>query len=217
MISQAKRIGIVAITLLLATGDTTAALDAFAELHRGLVEGEWVLERAQFHFFAGMAGDSIDNVLARSPAGISVESYSSSLWNLKAREADRRERTERLLLFQQTAAQDVGARLLDDSEAVAATGTRFTLESSGQTYLVSLLDQARDGDGVWGSEPGGELGFEFGHPGALADPAAAERGREGLFLFGAQPRAGDGDGLRRGRGRGAVVVAAHSCSASPKR
>ncbi len=137
-------------SLLLATGDSLAALRAFFALYEGLVDGEWVLERAQYAFFANQAGDSITGELTRSSARDSLESYRSTLADLKALEVERRQKTERLLLFQETAGQDLSARLVANAERVTSMGTRFTLESAGQTYLVSLLDRARGGDGVWG-------------------------------------------------------------------
>jgi signal transduction histidine kinase len=136
--------------LLLATGDSLAALRAFFGLYEGLVEGEWALERAQYHFFANQAGDSITGALTRSSARDSWESYRNTLADLRAMEVEPRQRTERLLLFQETAGEDLRARLVDNAQRAASIGTRFTLESAGQTFLVSLLDQARGGDGVWG-------------------------------------------------------------------
>ena len=136
-------------SLLLATGDTTAALDTFVRLNEGLVEGAWVLERAQYHFFAGMAGDSLENILALSPSAISVEQYRRSLANLEVRELERGERTDRLLLFQENASLDLEARLRAESAGVANTRRRFALESGGHTYLISVLDRERGG-GDWG-------------------------------------------------------------------
>ena len=130
-------------SLLLAMGDSLAALRAFFALYEGLVEGEWALERAQYDFFAKQAGDSITGGLTRSSAR-------DSFADLRAMEVERRQRTERLLLFEETAGEDLSARLVANDERAASIGTRFTLESAGQAYLVSLLDRARGGDGVWG-------------------------------------------------------------------
>ncbi|KPJ96779.1 MAG: hypothetical protein AMS20_18015, partial [Gemmatimonas sp. SG8_28] len=135
--------------LLLARGDTTAALDAFLQLYQGLVSGEWMLERGQYRFFAGQAADSIDTIAQRS-VGIALDSYRDSLATLKEREAEREERTERLLLFQDATAQDLRTRVLAESEGAAPRGGRFTLESAGQMYLVSLFDRERGDAGTWG-------------------------------------------------------------------
>jgi signal transduction histidine kinase len=137
-------------SLLLATGDTTAALDAFLALYEGLTKAEWTLDRAQFHFFASQAGDSIASTVSRSPAGAALDSYRDSLARLEERQSEREARTERLLLFQETAAEDLRTRLVAESEGADPRGRRFTLEVAGQTYLVSLLDAAGGGRGVWG-------------------------------------------------------------------
>jgi signal transduction histidine kinase len=136
-------------SLLLATGDTLGALDASLDLYEGLVEGTWALEHAQYNLFAGQAGDGI-RAITQSPAGLAVASYGDALADLQAREAGRRARTDRLLLFRETAGEDLRMRLLGDSLVVATTGTRFSLESAGQTYLVSLLDRSPGTGSVWG-------------------------------------------------------------------
>jgi signal transduction histidine kinase len=137
-------------SLLLATGDSLSALQTFVDLYDGLVQGAWLLERAQFDFFAKHARDSIDAWLARTDSPDSLQSYQVTLADLQTKELERRRTTDRLLLFQETAAEDVRARLASEAERATSSGTRFPLESAGQTYLVSLLEQTRDADGVWG-------------------------------------------------------------------
>jgi len=133
--------------LLMATGDSLAALDAFIELYGLLVEGRWTLERAQYGFFAGQAGESIDELLseaATAPPG----PHGDVLATLRADENERRQTTERLLRFQEAAGEDLRARMAS-SGVDPATTERFTLESGGQTYLVSLLTRADvEGAGV---------------------------------------------------------------------
>jgi signal transduction histidine kinase len=136
-------------SLLLVRGDTTGALDAFLQLYQGLVSGQWMLERGQYRFFAGQAADSID-IVAQSSVGIALDPYRDSLASLRGKEADREERTERLLLFQQAAAGDLRTRALAGAEGAAPRDRRSTLESAGQTYLVSLLDRSRGDAAMWG-------------------------------------------------------------------
>lgn len=134
-------------SLLLATGDTTPAVNAFLALYQGLTQAKWTLDRGQFHFFAGQASDSITATLSRSPA---LDSYRDSLASLEEIETRRHARTERLLLFQEAAAADLRTWVLAESEGAAPRGRRFTTESAGQTYLVSLLDRSRGDAGMWG-------------------------------------------------------------------
>ncbi len=131
--------------LLLMTGDSLGAVAVFTDLYERLVEGEWALERAQYDFFAGQAGDSISSLAAPGSLGSSED----PLADVRAREEERREITERLLLFQATAGEDLAARI-SRVGGDASAGSRFTLESAGRSYLVSLLYQARAEGGVWG-------------------------------------------------------------------
>jgi hypothetical protein len=133
-------------TLLLMTGDSLGALAVFTDLYERLVDGEWALERAQYDFFAGLAGDSISGQAAPGSMG----SYEDPLAGVRAREEERREITDRLLLFQATAGEDLAVRISRAGGDAGNAGSRFTLESAGRSYLVSLLYQARAEGGVWG-------------------------------------------------------------------
>jgi len=173
--------------LLLASGDTAAALEAYVTLKEDLLKRVWELPRAQYHFFAGSAADSIEGVLAQSPAGITVESYRDSLADLEAQELERGEKTERLLLFQEIAAENLGTRMTAGSADAEAAGRRFTLESGGHTYLVSVPDRELDPDGVWGlvldSDAMSDLVHSVVENGL--DPATSDwivRGRDGRTI-----------------------------------
>lgn len=135
-------------SLLLATGDALAALAAFTDLYERLVDGEWVLERAQHDFLTGRVSESISGMVAG--ASSSPGSREDPLAALKAREAARREKTERLLLFQETAAEDLAARVERAAAGAGDRASRFSLESAGQSYLVSLLPPVRAGGRAWG-------------------------------------------------------------------
>jgi signal transduction histidine kinase len=135
-------------TLLLMTGDSLGALAALTDLYERLVDEEWALERAQYDFFAGQAGDSISGLAVRAPG--SMGSYEDPLAGVRAREEDRRHITERLIFFQETAGEDLAARIARAGGDAGNAGSRFTLESAGRSYLVSPLHQARAEGGVWG-------------------------------------------------------------------
>jgi signal transduction histidine kinase len=137
-------------SLLLTTGDSAAALDGYIELYERLVAGEWTLERAQFDFFRGQARETIVELTSRAPAAESPGSYHEVIASLAAEEAARRERTERLLLFQATIAEDLRARVRREPQGPATSGNRYTLESGGQTYLVSVLGRGTPEGGSWG-------------------------------------------------------------------
>jgi signal transduction histidine kinase len=136
--------------LLLATGDSTGAMEAFVDLYERLVKGDWALERAHYDFFLGRSDELIGELEAEAAAGGSLESYRAAVSHLKAKERERRESTERLLVFAATAGDHLRARISSNLEGSAATEDRFALESGGQTYLVTLLNQTGDDDGIWG-------------------------------------------------------------------
>ena len=73
---------------------------------------------------------------------------------LKGEEEKQRKITERLLTFQENAAEDLKAKTSLNLEDPRSSAMRFTLESEGHTYLVSLLNQyTRNGkqvSGIWG-------------------------------------------------------------------
>jgi signal transduction histidine kinase len=174
--------------LLLATGDSVAAIGAFFDLYHGLVNGEWALERAEYAFFARQANDSISASLARLGEGDSAEAYRRRLADLRAREAERRQRTDRLLLFAATAGDDLRARLGGDAAHAATAGPRFTLESAGQTFLVSVPDEAPGRAGVWGVlvDAKALAGLVRRTLEGHLDPASSDwvvKGRDGRALF----------------------------------
>jgi len=181
-------------SLLLVAGDSLAALRAFVNLYEGLVERTWALEHAQYDFFAGQARDSIARALEWQAVSDSSDAYRGVLEDLRAREAERQRSTERLLLFQETAGEDLRARLRTDAERVGPMGMRFTIESSGEFYLVSLLTGAAGDDRTWGVlwDAGALAGVVGRTVDQHLDAATTDwvvRGRDGRVLLsrGAQP------------------------------
>ena len=174
--------------LLLAVGDSVSALRAFFDLYDGLANGEWALERAEYGFFAGQANDSISAVLARWGAPDAVGASRRRLADLRARETGRRERTERLLALATATAEHLRTRLGADAAGAAAAGPRFTLESAGQTFLVSFPVGDPGRTGVWGVLFDGNAvaGVLRSTLEDRLDPAASDwvvKGRDGSTLF----------------------------------
>jgi len=137
-------------SLLLETADSVGAFGTFIDLYERLVDGEWILERAQYDFFRGRALESINDIASAAMSDIRAGSGQILLPAVESKESERRQRTERLLLFQATAGEGLNARLARSSGSQTAGGNRFTLESGGQTYLVSLLGRTDSEPGVWG-------------------------------------------------------------------
>jgi signal transduction histidine kinase len=172
-------------SLLLATGDSLGALGAFVGLYEALVHGKWQLERGEYDFYVRQARESIRSVL--SSTHDSLEAYQRAVGALETEERARRLRTDRLLLFQETAAVDMSARLVNNAGRATSTGTRFALETAGETYMVSLLDETGDDAGVWGMllDADALAGFLRGMLEDRLDPAVTDwllKGRDGRTL-----------------------------------
>jgi len=136
-------------SLLLALGDSIAAVRTLINLSSRLVGGDWTLERGLYDFLGGQV-DSVLDKLTRVYAHESLESYRDSVTTLRATEAERRENTERLLLFQMATGNDLNTRRDRARESVVSPSVRFSLEANGHSYLVTLLDEPRSTGGVWG-------------------------------------------------------------------
>jgi signal transduction histidine kinase/tetratricopeptide (TPR) repeat protein len=139
-------------SVFLALQDSSRSIKIFVELYKNLINREWSLEKAQYEFFAQNAKDSIDEVFSRGPLDSMLQSYKNTFQALAEEEKKQRERTERLLSFQESAAELEAkvAKDLSESDSVK----RLSLEIGRHYYLVSLLDPA-PGDGyqaneIWG-------------------------------------------------------------------
>jgi hypothetical protein len=87
--------------MLLAGGDSLRALINLTELYSRLVAGAWALEKAQYEFLARQAAASIENLTA-AVGGPVADSLAQAFAAYREEEAVRRERAERILLFQET-------------------------------------------------------------------------------------------------------------------
>jgi signal transduction histidine kinase len=133
--------------LLRSMGDSSAALKSGVGLYRGLVQGQWELERAQYDFLAGRAA-AVVQVLSTALRGPVPDSLFGAFEATRVEESQRRERAQRALLLQETASEDLLARL--DSNARGPGPRRVSLETGGQAFLVSMLDGSESDSGVWG-------------------------------------------------------------------
>jgi signal transduction histidine kinase len=128
-------------SLLMTTGDTLSAIKTISDLYKDLINGRWMLERAQYDFFLQHLNESINNIFSQARLTEPIQSYQSDFTVLKAEEQKQRKITERLLAFQENAAADLKAKVTPDMEEPQNSARRFTLEVGEHTYLVSLLGQ----------------------------------------------------------------------------
>jgi len=141
-------------SLFLTVNDSLGALKTFTELYKGLIHGEWTLEKAQYDFFVQGTKESIEKILSQASLPAPFQSYPGTFRMLKGQEEKHRRITEKLLTFQESAVTDLQAKVPRTLEYPQSSAERFTLESGGHTYLVSLLSwHTKNGNqdsGVWG-------------------------------------------------------------------
>lgn len=134
-----------------AIDDSNSAVQALIRLYGDLIHGEWTLEKSQYEFTARQIEDSIDEILSQDG---DFQSFQNTFRTLRHEEKKQRERTERLLTFQENAAPNLRARAHREVEDPRNESRRFTLDIGVQTYLVSIPGgQEEDGnqaDEIWG-------------------------------------------------------------------
>ncbi len=135
--------------MLRAMGDSLAALRSGVDLYRRLVDGQWELERAQYDFLAGQAASSVRE-LSDALSGAIVDSLEQVFAASTSEESVQREWAERILLLQESAGQDLLARMGRDGDRVGSYPFRYSLDSGGEPFLVSLLGRPGSGEGYWG-------------------------------------------------------------------
>jgi signal transduction histidine kinase len=114
-------------------------LEAFG-LYRALLGREWDLEMAEFDFFIGQVKEHIAALLRDPPPGLDVRSSKTEFQALATEEAGLRERTQRMVLFQSSAAPALEARIAAAAslDAIAPRFIRSTLEMGNAAFLVSV-------------------------------------------------------------------------------
>ncbi|MGD2124209.1 MAG: HAMP domain-containing sensor histidine kinase, partial [Gemmatimonadota bacterium] len=135
--------------MFLSAGDSLRALATLVELYGSLVAGGWELGKAQYDFLAGQAASGIQalgEALRVAAADSLAEAFASAL----EEEAAYRSRAERILRFQETAGEDLVARIGAGSEGPGRLSRRLSLDSGGETFLASLLYASSSDPSTWG-------------------------------------------------------------------
>ena len=184
-------------SLQLATGDTLGALVTDLELYRGLVDGGWVLERAQFDFLTAEVRTAITSLLSGTPYVDPGGTHERTFTALKDEEGSRRARTERLLTLRERAGPELYLHRTGEVGSEMGADRRFTLGTGGELYLISLLRPDQGGPGSWALVldadhlRDGVLGPALEEHAVGAGAAWVVRGRDGgVILASAEPRAG---------------------------
>ena len=149
-------------SVLLASGDSVAATRALMDLMGNLLGGEWALTESQFDFFVLRTRETLDELLSREEVTPSIEAVRDSLAILAKEEAEKRAATEVLLAFQETAGDEMLARLASRPDMAGASeegggNLRMTLEAGRYSHPVSVQRPVTRG----GSEAPGWWGILF--------------------------------------------------------
>lgn len=126
-------------SLFMAINDPLNAIKTFIELYEALIHGEWMLEKAQYGFFAERTKESINDIFSKQPLPAELQSYTSTFEKLENKERTSREITEKLIAFQESAAADLQAKVPENLDDSRHSVKRFTLDIGKHTYLISLL------------------------------------------------------------------------------
>ncbi len=134
--------------------DFARSLQTSVGLYRSLLRRDWNLERAEFEFFVQRARSHIEAFFSSPPPGLDLQPFRSEFQDLGAEEAERRKRTERMIVFEQGAAPALEAKSTGGTEASNPPFARLALEIGNLPYLVSIERlAARAGnasDTAWG-------------------------------------------------------------------
>jgi len=141
-------------SLFLTIKDSLSAVKTLIELQSILLQGEWMLEKAQYAFLAQRVTELIDEISAHEPLPSWLQSYQTTIDILRREEERKRNVTERLLTFQERMVGDLLAKFPRNPEASRISTQRFTLGTGRHTYLVSLLSphpiEGNQSNGIWG-------------------------------------------------------------------
>lgn len=122
----------------------SGAGQTLVDLYRNLLMGTWKLERSQYDFFAESLKDSLNNIFSQSPASSDLENLEKDFQKLNEEEITKKERTDKLLAFQEEAKTDMLFRAVQESGWTQNLTQRFTLEIDRQSFLTVLFKEISD-------------------------------------------------------------------------
>jgi signal transduction histidine kinase len=121
--------------------DTAAALETFSNLYKDLLNGEWILEKAQYDFYSQHIKETVDDIFSKAQLPAAIQSYKNDFSFLYEEKNEQTRITERLLTFQENATKDLKLKFPLNTEEPRKPAIRFSMESGQHEYLVSLLGQ----------------------------------------------------------------------------
>jgi signal transduction histidine kinase len=144
-------------SLYLREKDLVSSVNTNVALFKALIESAWKLEESQYDFFAQNIKSSLEGLFSQVNLPEDVRNIQGSFIRYKEKEIRKREKTERLLNFQEQAVSDLQTRLARNRGSVSSDSKRWTVEKEKHIYLFSLLAE-NPGDG---NPSGGDWGLLF--------------------------------------------------------
>lgn len=120
--------------------DYAKSLQASVGLYRSLLRREWDLEKAEFEFFVERGRNHIEGLFSSPPPGFDLAALKAEFQALRDEESEARTRTERMLVFQESAtlALEPKMKATGGPEASDPLFSRLTLNIGNDSYLVSI-------------------------------------------------------------------------------
>ena len=141
-------------SLFLVLKNPSSAGKTFVDLFKTLVQGDWILERAQYDYFVQSIKECLDDIFSQPQVSTDLESLKKSFQQLVDEEKKQKERTEELLLFQINAALDLLSRGVQESGWTQNSTKRFMLEINRKSFMTILLkndaSNTTESGGYWG-------------------------------------------------------------------
>ena len=132
--------------LLMTINNSLRSVETQLFLYEKMVHSEWTLEKAQYEFFTSRTKESIEKILSSESGTPEIKPFRKTFDELKEKEKEKWEQTERLLVFRENAAQNLLAKVPPRGVASGDSTRRFTLEIGKYNYLVSCLIPAEEKD-----------------------------------------------------------------------
>jgi signal transduction histidine kinase len=141
-------------SLLMTINNSLRSVETHLFLYKKMVQSEWALEKAQYEFFTSRIKESIEKILSSESGTPEIKPFRKTYEELKEKEKEKWERTERLLVFRENAGQNLLAKVAPRGVASGDSAMRFTLEIGKYNYLVSCLipaeEQEKNPNQIWG-------------------------------------------------------------------
>jgi signal transduction histidine kinase len=119
--------------------DFAKSLQTSLGLYKSLLGREWMLERAEFDFFTQRAKALIEEVLAAKPPGIDLPAFQNEFQTFADEEAAQRNKTERMIAFEEGAAPALEAKLQGVRDETNRSFARAALEVRNHSYIASIM------------------------------------------------------------------------------